>query len=156
MYQNDLAVQMRPINRGSLNRQLAAWFISERDGTEETLARDIAATTLDLTCFRLGEPSLPPELRFWESNATCDPLQYVGANIDAQCEFVTPVRDIINWDRNLAVTGCLPDSFPKLLAALRHTPDSCSATQKKIQTRMRATTLEILSVHRQLCRAHSG
>ena len=156
MYQNDLAVQMRPINRGSLNRQLAAWFISERDGTEETLARDIAATTLDLTCFRLGEPSLPPELRFWESNATCDPFQYVGANIDAQCEFVTPVRDIINWDRNLAVTGCLPDSFPKLLAALRHSPDSCSATQKKIQTRMRATTLEILSVHRQLCREHSG
>ena len=156
MYQNDLAVQMRPINRGSLNRHLAAWFISERDGTEETLVRDMAATTLDLTSFRMGEPSLPPELRFWEPNATCDPFEYVGANIDAQCEFVTPVRDIINWDRNLAVTGCLPDSFPKLLAALRHSPDSCSATQKKIQTRMRATTLEILSVHRQLCRAHSG
>jgi hypothetical protein len=58
MYQNDLAVQMRPINRGSLNRHLAAWYMSERDGTEETIIRDIAATTLDLTCFRLGEPSL--------------------------------------------------------------------------------------------------
>jgi hypothetical protein len=91
--------------------------MSERDGTEETLVRDIAATTLDLTCFRIGEPSLqvpvpvpvqvpvPPELRFWEPNVTCDPLEYVGANIEAQCEFVTPVRDIINWDRNLAATG---------------------------------------------------
>jgi hypothetical protein len=74
MYQNDLAVQMRPIDRGtgtpscSLNRHLAAWFMSERDGTEETIVRDIAATTLDLTCFRVGDPTLqvpvPPEIRF--------------------------------------------------------------------------------------------
>jgi hypothetical protein len=28
MYQNDLAVQTRPIDRGSLNRHLAAWFMS--------------------------------------------------------------------------------------------------------------------------------
>ena len=81
MYQNDLAVQMRPIDIGSLNRHLAAWFMSERDGTEETIVRDITATTLDSTSFRLGEPSLPPELRFWESNVTCDPLEYAGANI---------------------------------------------------------------------------
>jgi hypothetical protein len=59
---------------------------------------------------------------------TCDPLEHAGANIDAQCEFVTPVRDIIN----LAATGCLPDSFPKLLAALRHSTDTgaCSCSGK--------------------------
>ena len=79
--------------------------MSERGGTDETIKQNITATTLDLACFRLGEPSLPPEIRFWESNVTCDPLEYVGASIDAQCEFVTPVRDIINWDRNLAATG---------------------------------------------------
>ena len=42
--------------------------MSERDGTEETIVRDIAATTLDLTCFRVGDPTLqvpvPPEIRF--------------------------------------------------------------------------------------------
>ena len=67
-----------------------------------------------------------------ESHVTCNPLEYAGASIDAQCEIVTPVRDIINWDRNLAATGCLPDSFPKLLAALRYSTDTgaCSCSGK--------------------------
>jgi hypothetical protein len=60
MYQNDLAVQMRPINRGSLNRHLAAWYISERDGTEETLVRDMAHQSPVHWCNHCRKSSLSP------------------------------------------------------------------------------------------------
>jgi hypothetical protein len=36
---------------GGLNRHLAAWFLPERDGTDETIMQDITATKLDPACF---------------------------------------------------------------------------------------------------------
>ena len=65
---------------------------------------------------RLQQDYTPQEWRFWERNTQINKNSYGGATHDNNNLTENPIRDIMEWNCELAMLGYLPDTFNAYLS----------------------------------------
>ena len=80
---------------------------------------------------------------------------YVGATVDSAFLVDDPMRDAVRWDRKLAMTGCLPDSFEVFLHALGYPHSASPGVRKTVSAKLRDHTMQMFRKYWKLNSAQS-
>ena len=131
------------IDTDALSKKLAAWYMSllPQQKLERTL---LESTNLDLRHFHHEGSSFPSELKVWVCADATSTGEYNGATHDSKTLMSNAMRDTVEWDRKLAMTGCLPDSYKYFLAALGHPASATTKLKNEVSNRLRTHTKQIL------------
>jgi hypothetical protein len=119
MFESEDLGTLTPIDMRRFETRVAAWHRSvmpQRLRKRETYM----ATGLSEVHYR--EPTFPEAWKMWKPNAErrSGGLEYPGATLDAYSIRETPVKDVIQWEGNLALMGVLPDSFHAFMLKIGH------------------------------------
>jgi hypothetical protein len=135
MFESEDLGPLAPINMCRFESRVAAWHRSvmpRRLRNRETYA----ATGLREGYYR--EPTFPEAWKIWKLRAERwrESVEYPGAVMDAYSMRETPVKDVLQWDSDLAMMGVLPDTFQVFMRKIGH-----SHAEAKTRTRALITLL---------------
>jgi hypothetical protein len=88
----------------------------------------------------IDDNNIPTEWKIWQRNEreqTTAAEAYAGATYDTKYVYESPFNDVIQWDRELAMTGCLPDTYPKFLQELGHSKANVNRIKQTISHKLR-------------------
>ena len=63
--------------------------------------------------------------------------EYIGSTHDSRLLQIDPIRDVITWDRKLAMAGCLPDTYSNFLHILGHAKPASIRLAKEVSNMLR-------------------
>ena len=90
---------------------------------------------------------IPETWKIWKKHIPLDDTSYHGATLDSKRIFSEPVKDVIDWNRPLALTGCMPDSFIDLLGILGHPIAKRRKVKNEISALLREHTKALLKLY---------
>jgi len=162
MYETPSITNRLPlIDYERLNTKLAAWYMNIMPETKCTY-ENLKSTGLAMTYFRLNDmQTLPDAWRIWLKQPAAhitvhirptvgtEPVgslrvrltsvcaEYIGSTHDARLLQIDPIRDVITWSRELALAGCLPDTYSNFLQILGHTKPASIKLAKEVSSVLR-------------------
>jgi hypothetical protein len=119
MFESEDLGSLTPVDVRRFESRVAAWHRSvmpRRLRRSETYA----GTGLDERYYR--EPVLPEPWKLWKPavERRGGGPEYPGATLDAYSVRETPVKDVVNWEGDLALMGVLPDTFHTFMQKIGH------------------------------------
>ena len=111
--------EIKKINYETLNKKLANWYLNILP-PQKRQNQILKETQLGTDFFQqiINDNNIPTERKIWQRNEreqTTAAEAYAGATYDTKYVYESPFNDVIQWDIELAMTGCLPDTYPKFL-----------------------------------------